>query len=110
VFHHIQVGNRLNAASVMPLGAVADIAIDRSGIGPVRFDGNDRESMLGDESARDRRAGLVELGRAVTGFAEKHHAMRSLPVERSAESRIRKEWQFLSCGGEHLRPVRMQPP
>jgi hypothetical protein len=30
---------------------VADITIDRSGIGPVRFDGNDRESMLGGESA-----------------------------------------------------------
>jgi hypothetical protein len=38
----------------------------------------------------------------MTGFAEKHHAMRSKTVEMSTEGWIRKVWLFVSFGGEHL--------
>jgi hypothetical protein len=50
---------------------VADVAVDACGVGPIRLDSDDIESMLFNQAARDRRSGLVEFRSAMARLPEK---------------------------------------
>ena len=64
---------------------VADVAVDACGVGPIRLDGNDAEPVLFDQAARDRRAGSVELRRAMSRFPEEDDLRIREAVETRAE-------------------------
>ena len=67
---------------------VADVAVDRGGVGPVRLDRDDREAMLLDQPPRNRGARAVELRRTVARFAEQDDTGTGEPIERFAEGRV----------------------
>ena len=89
VLRHIQVGKRWNGGSAPGRRrAVAHVAVDRGRVGPVGLDGDDGEAVLLDQPARDRRAGAVELRRAVARLAEQHDAAVGEAVEQLPERGI----------------------
>ena len=76
---------------------VANVAIDPRGVRPIRFDGDDVESVLFDQSAGDRRARSVELRRAMCRLAEKDNLRIRETVENRAEIRRPvRLWQRLA--------------
>ncbi|WP_243700044.1 hypothetical protein [Lysobacter sp. N42] len=68
--------------------AVAHVAVDDGGVGPVRLGRHDAKAMALHQPLRDRRARPVELGRAVAGLAEQHHAAAGIAVEGLGEGRV----------------------
>ena len=77
--------------------------VDRCGVGPVRFDGDDVETVRLDQPSRYCGPGPVEFGRAVTCLAEQHYAAIRKAVEHRPECRIVKGWEDLRRIGDHLR-------
>ena len=53
------------------LRMMSDVGVNSRCIGPVGFDRDDREAVLFDQSARDRRPGTIEFRRAMGRFAQK---------------------------------------
>ena len=53
----------------------AHIGVIDRGIRPIGFDRDDIEAVLLDQHRSNRRAGVVELGRAMRRLAEQHHAL-----------------------------------
>jgi hypothetical protein len=53
---------------------VTNVPVNGGGIGPIRFDRDDLEAVVLDQVAGDRRSSLVELRRAVAGFAQQNDA------------------------------------
>ena len=64
---------------------VAHVAVDACGVGPIRLDRDDIEPVLFNQAARDRRAGSVELRRAMSGFPEEDDLRIREAVETRAE-------------------------
>src|SRR4051812_6896453 len=81
---------------------MANVAIDRRGIGPIRLDRNDRETVLLDEPAGDRRACPVELRRSMTCFAKQNDAPVGEPIEQLAEGLIVEIRKRLGRHGDHI--------
>jgi hypothetical protein len=52
------------------LGIRFHVAVHAIAVGPVAFDGDEREAVLFDQSSRECRSPRVELGSPVAGFAE----------------------------------------
>jgi hypothetical protein len=81
---------------------MADIAVDRSGVGPIGLHGHDGIAVPFDQPAGDGGAGAVELRRAVARLAQQHHTPAGEAVERRAEGRIVRRRQRLGRLGDHL--------
>ena len=77
--------------------------IDRGCVGPVRFHGDDLETVGLDKTAADRGTRPVEFGRAVARLTEQHHAAVREAVEHRAERRIVEGGKGLRRIGDHLR-------
>lgn len=56
-------------------------AVDTPGVWPVAFDGDGIEALATDQRLRDLRPHLVELGRAVRGFAKQNKVLAASHVE-----------------------------
>src|ERR1043166_7453213 len=61
------------------------MTVDAGGIGPIGFHRHDVEAMPLDQAARDGGPGAIELGGAMGGFAQQHHARFTEAVEGGAE-------------------------
>src|SRR5579883_1258124 len=66
-------------------GLAANEAIDNRGVGPIRLDRDDAESVCGDETARDRRARSIEFRRAMARFSKQHDPPSRKTVEERTE-------------------------
>lgn len=68
--------------------AMAHIAINPLGVGPIGFDRDDVEPVVLNEIPRDGSAGAIEFARAVRGFTQKHQIRIAEPGKGQTE-RIR---------------------
>ena len=82
---------------------VAHVAIGCGGIGPVRLDGNDCETVGLDQALRDRRAGAIKFGCAVAGLAQQDDAAIGEAVKELSESGIIEPGQRISRFCNHVR-------
>src|SRR5947208_719919 len=76
--------------------AAADVAVHTQGVGPIGFPAEEIELVFANEAFGDFGAGVVELVRAVAGFAEQHEAAfagmakQAVEVVAVAGERVRK--------------------
>lgn len=84
-------------------GAISHIAVDGRCIRPIRFDGEDREPVLGDQMTGDGGASLIEFRRAVARFPEQHHSAIGEALKQAPERRIVERGQRFSSLRNHLR-------
>src|SRR6185369_10412068 len=76
------------AGVVAGVGVALCVTIDAVAIGPVALDGDERESVFLDESSRERRAPLVELGCPMGGFAKEDVAGFADALDERVEVRV----------------------
>ena len=81
---------------------VADIAVDRRRIGPVRLDSHDGEAVMLDQMTRNRGTGAIEFSRAVARFTEQHHTPIGPAIEQPAKRWIVEVGQVFAGFSDHL--------
>jgi hypothetical protein len=78
---------------------MAHVTIDPRGVGPIRLDRDDVEPMPFDQAASDRRAGSIELRRAMSRLPEEDDlGVREAVEIRAKLLHIIRGWQGLARG------------
>lgn len=81
---------------------MANVMVDRGGVGPICFHRDNRKALLFDQVPRDRGAGLVELRRAVARFAQQDDAGLREAIEQGTEVGTAEGRQRFDGGTDHL--------
>jgi hypothetical protein len=77
--------------------------VDPCRVGPISFDPDDREPMMGDQMSGDGSASLIEFTRSMARLAQQHDAPFREAIEQRPESRVAEVRKRFSGHCDHLR-------